>query len=160
MKSGFYTHELDDMLEDFTALAGKRADAIATQIIHSMGEDIGKLAERYAPRDTGELADSIEVDNSTKLETRVRATAPHAAFVEFGTWSHNVFNPQVGTYEIRPREADALRFIGSDGVPVFTRVVNHPGIEPNPFMGRATMEVLDDYSKRIERALAMGVMGL
>ena len=161
MKDAFYTIELDEFFEDIKSLAGKRTDAITTRIIHSMGEDIGDLAERYAPRDSGELADSIEVDNSTKMESRVTATAPHAGFVEFGTWQHNVFNPQAGTYEIRPRDPDGtLRFIGSDGEPVFTRVVHHPGIEPNPFMGRAVAEVLDKYDKRIERALTMGVLGL
>lgn len=53
-----------------------------------IGQAIAEAAEEKAPVDTGELAGSIEhetVFENGVWKARVRATADHAAFVEFGT---------------------------------------------------------------------------
>ncbi len=39
---------------------------------------------------------------------------------------------------IRPRRADALRFIGRGGAVVYTQLVRHPGNKPYKFLYRAT----------------------
>lgn len=56
--------------------------------MQEVGEAVAERAESNAPVLTGELAASVETE--TVLEdgvwkARVRATAPYAAFVEFGT---------------------------------------------------------------------------
>ena len=47
---------------------------------------VADLAEQLAPFETGELRDSIHVEEGDRPGSyRVVASAPHAAFVEFGT---------------------------------------------------------------------------
>lgn len=38
-------------------------------------------------------------------------------------------------YTIVPKEQDALRFVGPAGELVFAKKVNHPGLDPRPFIG-------------------------
>lgn len=59
--------------------------AIETGIDRGAGF-IADLAQQLAPVDTGELRASIHVEaGALPLSRRVVASAPHAAFVEFGT---------------------------------------------------------------------------
>lgn len=143
-----YFDDLNAWIEDIEA-SQQYAPDIAQQVLGMMGEEVATLARAYAPHQTGELVSSIRVVHGER-EVKVVADAPHAAFVEFGTWSHNVLDPKPGTYEIRPRNAKSLRFIGADGREVHTQVVRHPGIKPQPYLGRANDEVLQKY---------LGIMG-
>lgn len=134
--------EFADVLEH---AGGATAEDVTTQVIHSMGDEVAALAYQYAAKDTNELANSIEVEHGQRT-SRVYATAPHAAFVEFGTWSHNVLSPRSGTYTIEPkRPGGVLRFTGKDGRPVFTKKVEHPGVKAQPFLGPANEEVIDRF---------------
>lgn len=144
-----YKNELDDFIATLDNAASSTAEDVTTKVIHMMGEEIAMLARRYAPKVTGELKDSIKVDYGHR-SAEVRATAPYAVFVEFGTWQHNIFNPRMGTYTIEPkRPGGVLRFTGSDGSTVFTRKVEHPGIKAQLFMSRANEEVIQDFTGKL-----------
>lgn len=140
-----YMNELQDFLRTIEAAAGSDAQEITQRVIHMMGDEIAQRAYIFAPKDTYELANSIKAIHGP-MESRVVATAPHAVFVEFGTWSHNLINPQVGTYTIRPKKpGGVLRFTGKDGRIVYTKEVQHPGIPAQQFMARANAEVLEEF---------------
>jgi HK97 gp10 family phage protein len=143
-----YTAELDSFRAALDNAVGNASSRAAEMLIHQMGEEIAQRARAYAPVKSGELKRSIVAEHGP-MTTKVVATAKHAHYVEFGTWSHNVLRPRTGTYEIRPVNAKALRFTGKDGKPVFTKVVRHPGIEPQPFLGRAHAEVLDEVLGKV-----------
>jgi hypothetical protein len=140
-----YMNDLLEFAQTLESAGSSTAEDVTTAVIHSMGEEVAKLAYQYAPKDTYQLANSIEVRKGPR-EARVVATAPHAAYVEFGTWSHNVISPKSGTYTIRPKKpGGVLRFTGKDGRTVFTKKVEHPGVKAQPFLGPANSEVLDRF---------------
>lgn len=142
--------ELTNLIKDLQDASGKEAEVLVTEVVHATTERVGDLARAYAPKDTHELANSIETTSGPSWG-QVRATAPHAVFVEFGTWQFNVHNPKSGTYTIRPTNAQALRFqVG--GQVVYAKKVEHPGIEPQPFVGRAANEVVDEFAELLGRA--------
>jgi len=74
-------------------------------------------AEAIVPVDTGELALSITalpvVDTGERIIAEVVATAPHAAYVEFGT---------------------GVRGAGSAGAGPFDYNMDWPGMEAQPYM--------------------------
>jgi len=139
-----YMNDLEEFGRVLGLASSRTADDVTTRVIHSMGEQVARLAYQYAPKDTFELANSIELRLGHQT-AQVAATAPHAVFIEFGTWSHNVLNPRQGTYTIRPRNAQALRFTGKDGNVVFTKKVEHPGIRAHLFMQRANEETIEEF---------------
>lgn len=148
-----YMNDLTDMIGHLQAAAGSDTEKATERVIHMLGDEIALLASVYAPVDTGELANSIHAIHGP-MSTQVKADALYAAYVEFGTWSHNLFNPKQGTYEIRPVRGSTLKFTTSDGRVVHTKVVHHPGVKPQPFLGPAHDAVM-------ERALgAIGVIGV
>lgn len=137
--------DLMEFLEDLETAGSKDADLHAQEVIDAMAMNVRDLAQKYAPEVTGELKRSIDWE-SGPLEARVYASAPHAVFIEFGTWSHNLLGAKGGTYEIRPRNAKALRF-ESQGRTVFAKSVRHPGIKPQPFMAPALEETIEDFTE-------------
>jgi hypothetical protein len=152
-----YMNDLHQFVEDLAAASSREASDVAEMVTHAMGEEVARLAYLYAPKDTHELANSITAIHSPG-ESRVVATAPHAAYVEFGTWSHNIIAPKSGTYTIRPKNAQALRFTGKDGRVIYTRKVEHPGIKAQPFLGRANAEVIENFTNGIGNVGVMLVM--
>lgn len=145
--------EVTDLVQDLGLATTDATDEANRRITEIMAEEVATLARELAPVDTGELVRSIEVVHE-QGHSMVIATADHAVFVEFGTWSHNVFAPRPGTYEIRPVRASALKFTAKDGREVFSQVVHHPGVRPQPFLNPAYAIVLDDYTE------AMANMGV
>ena len=148
-ESFVYMTDLTTLVEDLAYAGGYDTESIVGEIVHSMGESTAEIAQMYAPKDTGELARSIGVQHGP-MESRVYASAPHAAYVEFGTWSHSDILPRSGTYEIRPKNADALRFTAADGNVVFTKLVNHPGVKSQPFMRPAVAAAVEGFGTAIE----------
>lgn len=138
-----YMNDLTDLLGDLRAASGRDADRVTEKVIHMMGDEIALLASSYAPVRTGELAASVHAEHGP-MSTRVTADAPYAAYVEFGTWSHNVIAPKQGTYEIRPVRANSLKFTAADGRVVHAKVVHHPGSKAQPFLGPAHDVVLEE----------------
>lgn len=156
--SAYYHHDLTSFHESLEAAGSQDADRVTERIMHMLAEGIAEEARKRAPRDTGELANSIEVRYG-RSSAQVVATAPHAFFLEFGTWSKSVLNPRSGTYTIRPKKpGGVLRFTGSDGDTVFAKKVEHPGIAPRPFLGPAHDEVLSKYMDIIGNAAVLMVV--
>ncbi|WP_411092327.1 hypothetical protein [Streptomyces sp. 049-1] len=87
---------------------------------------VARIAEAEAP---GSMGDYIETDiryGARGLEGAVICTHPKARLVLDGTRPHL----------IRPRRRQYLRFeVGGDVV--FTKLVRHPGTQPNNFLARA-----------------------
>lgn len=83
--------------------------------------------KRTAPVDTGELRRTTGVEITSVTRERITAEAridvEYAGFVTMGTRPH-VITPK--------RPGGVLRFV-SGGQVVYTRRVNHPGTEANPF---------------------------
>lgn len=75
--------------------AAERAQAIVKQ-----------EAEALVPIDTGELALSIQalpvVDDGKRVVAEVVATAPHAAYVEYGTGMRGASSPGAGPFQYDP----------------------------------------------------------
>lgn len=140
--------DLTSLVEALSTASSDTPQKIANHITEQMAQEVASRAYAYAPKDTWELARSIGVVKESN-GVRVEATAPYAAYVEFGTWSKSVIDPKPGTYEIRPRHAKALRFTGRDGQTVYTKKVEHPGVPAHLFMTRANNEVIDKYSRGI-----------
>lgn len=92
------------------------------------------LAKIAAPKRSGHLKQSIHPGVVTQFHARVEASAPYAAFMEFGTKPH----------VIRPRFKKVLAWGGarrltgtlrSGSKPThFAMEVHHPGTAPRPFM--------------------------
>lgn len=142
--------ELDGFVKRLQELGKTEATVeAATNVVHEMGRETASLAYQYAPKRSGELANSIAIEYGDRT-ARVVARAPHAIYVEFGTWSHNVISPKQGTYTIRPKKpGGVLRFTGRDGRTVFTKKVEHPGIKAQPFLSRANAEVIERFTSGI-----------
>ena len=142
--------ELDDFIDVLQAIGETEASAdAASAVVHEMGREVATLAYKYAPKKSGSLARSIEIEYGDRT-ARVVARAPHAVFIEFGTWSHSLIDPKPGTYTIRPkRPGGVLRFETNDGNVVFTRKVEHPGIKPQPFLAPANAEVIERFTRGV-----------
>jgi hypothetical protein len=154
MSSLVYMQDLQRFGEVLDQTAAKAED-VTTRIIHMMAEEIQAEAYKNAPKATGELANSIVIRYGHR-EAQVVATAPHAAYVEFGTWSHNIINPKQGTYTIRPKKpGGVLRFTGKDGKTVYTKKVEHPGIKPQPFLGPAHAAVMERHVGTLANAAVL-----
>jgi hypothetical protein len=99
-------------------------------------------AKILCPVDTGRLRASIrgEAQRTWTLRPRfvVGSDVEYAPYVNDGT----------GPHIIRPRNAQALRFV-VDGRVVFARVVHHPGTRAQPFLDRALREVTAGRGYRI-----------
>lgn len=149
MNDGVYYADLTQFVGDLARAEGKTTEEVANKVIQSMGAEVANLGRRYAPVDTGALRSSITVTHG-ELTSSVKATAPYAAYVEFGTWSYNAIAPQSGTYSIRPRKpGGSLAFPGKGGKTVFAREVRHPGIKPQPYLGRAAEEVTTKFTETL-----------
>lgn len=149
MNDGMYYADLTQFVEDLARAHGKTTEEVAMQVVQSMGDEVATLGRRYAPVDTGALRSSIVATHS-EMTSSVRATAPYAAYVEFGTWSYNAIAPKSGTYSIRPKKkGGVLAFQAGDGKTVFARGVEHPGIKPQPYMGRAAEEVTTKFTDQL-----------
>lgn len=122
-----------------------RLHALGSQGSSSFMRQLGLAAVReqklLVPRRTSTLGRSIVLGSVTNTSAVTVATAPYAAFVEFGT----------GPHEITPKAKLALRWAASSsmgfrltGRPssakgntvgwVFAKRVHHPGTKAHPYM--------------------------
>lgn len=65
--------------------ADAHIETLLRGVISRVADDIAEDAQRYAPKDTGRLANSIHVEQVSARQARVKADAPYAGYVEFGT---------------------------------------------------------------------------
>jgi hypothetical protein len=110
----------------FAHIGRKLRVAVETACVEGAEEAV--RVHPYTDR-TGRLTRSIRgqlmTATATSAEGEIVALAEYASFVENGTRPHR----------IEARNAQALRWEGSDGTPHFAKSVNHPGTKPYPFMG-------------------------
>lgn len=93
------------------------------------GTRVQNEARRLAPVDTGRLRSSIvsrAEDHGRTYDVTVGTNVNYAEFVENGTRRHFIY----------PRNGQFLRFQWG-GRTVYARVVDHPGTQPQPFLGPA-----------------------
>lgn len=119
---------------DITALAerlraaGQNSEQAILSTLMTAAGYIAETMKSLCPVDTGNLRDSIGVrmQGDAVIVGPDVSQAPYAGYVEFGTQPH----------EIRPKDAQALRFMVGGQV-VFARVVHHPGTRPALYVARA-----------------------
>jgi hypothetical protein len=113
----------------------------------AIADEFVNTARGFAPRRTGELADSIEVDSVSRgtggVTARIVVGAPYATFQNFGT---GIYGPS-GTL-IEPKRANGVLVFDSliMGGLVFVRWVR--GTEPTHFWERT----LDQWGDIVARA--------
>lgn len=93
-----------------------------------------ELSQDLVPEDTGELKESGKITDeqgrdlqgrfTSGMTATFRYTADHAALVESGTEPH----------PIEPVNAEYLAFEVEGGETVFTKHVDHPGTDPQPYV--------------------------
>jgi len=88
------------------------------------------------------LRESIRKERGTAVESRVRATAPHARFVQEGTRAHRI--------EARP--GGTLRFV-IGRTTFFRRSVWHPGTKPRPFLTNAAAASERQLRRELKRMI-------
>lgn len=137
--------ELADEFEDAAdALENADTEAAIDRGVESTSEEARDDAEVNAPRDTGELAESITLLAKIRaLERTIVVLADHGPHVEYGTSAHI----------IRPQEAQALRFRSSTGETVFAAHVEHPGTTPQPYLRPALNANQRTLEREIKREL-------
>ena len=133
-----------DELEDFADAVGDAADSAeidraVDRGVEKTARDIARYAARIAPRDTGDLAESIHAEQRGLGEWVVISREEHAAPQEYGT----------APYTITPNDAEALRFT-VNGETVFASKVNHPGVQAQPFLRPS----LDAHRSALARNIA------
>lgn len=130
-------HEVTDLAHEIlhhaTTVRGQTRAAV-----HKVGYDMQAKAVVDAPRDTGFLASTSDIEFED-LGFVLGFTADYAAAVELG-----VPHP----YVIRAKDGGMLRFV-IDGREVFAKQVVHPPSPPQPYLGPA----YDGGLPVLERAL-------
>ncbi len=111
---------------EFDEVASRLSKDLRQKLIERLADIAYASAFYGAPWRTGKLAGSI-LKQVGDNEACIQALAPYAVFVVNGTAPHL----------IRPVNASCLAFEARSGEFVFTRLVQHPGTKPNPFMQRA-----------------------
>lgn len=125
--------------------AGRQAEANARQ---TLGQGVAlalahaKATQSFHDR-TGELRRSITRGQKSTWIHFLKASAPHAAYVEYGTKPHR----------IEAKNRRALRFV-QHGEIRFRRGVNHPGTKPRHFMDDAATVGARFLDWRMEDAIA------
>ncbi|MBA2686853.1 MAG: HK97 gp10 family phage protein [Gemmatimonadaceae bacterium] len=122
-------------LGDFRAEVEKTRRIIKLGIARGVGKAAAEGAQeakrsgRFKNR-TGALRQGIAArflsDSGGSVEWEILSPARYSKFIEEGTRPH----------EIRPKNAQALRFVVGGRV-VFAGKVRHPGTQADPFMGQA-----------------------
>jgi len=112
------------------------------QKLKSIGFQIEREAKDRAPVDTGRLRSSITTnvfDRGDEILVKVGTNVEYAPALEFGT----------GPYIIEADDAEALQWTDPEtGEPVFATSVEHPGIEPQPFLLPAVDYVRSRYNRQ------------
>lgn len=130
-----FADELEALQDDITEAIDAGVELTAVQVEGS--------AKENAPVDTGALRASIRFEQISTARYIVGSSIDYADDVEFGTSPH----------VITPDEAEALRFPGEDGEPVFAMRVEHPGTPAQPFLRPALKEHESELVTNIESTI-------
>ena len=116
--------------------------------LEAVCQQIADYARQIAPRRTGTYAASITVEQEGPLRFAIRAGAPYAAIIEYGSMPHFIL----------PRTAKVLRF-EVDGDVVFTKWVHHPGTPPFMTIHTAKTENLSNITEAIRDGVREALAG-
>jgi len=143
---GAAAEELDDLADALEAAADEVDEAV-DEGVRTTAFDVEGTAKRHAPVESGTLRHSIEARRLNIGRWAVGSSVDYAADVEYGTAPH----------VITPDDADALRFPGPDGDPVFAQHVDHPGTPAQPYLRPALKQhesdLVDNIAAEIEALL-------
>ena len=119
---------------DFASHMERSVERLRGEILKAL-ERTAQLASTYAKTSTLYKSHTYGLRSSitwgaqlgtSQASAVMRASAPYAGFVEFGTRPH----------AIEARRKSTLRFV-QNGAVRFARIVHHPGTKPRPFMAQA-----------------------
>ena len=102
-------------------------DGIVGRYMIGKSQVVQNAAFVACPKRTGRLSQSIVkrfYDSPEGFTVVIAALQPYAVFVHEGTKPH----------DIRPVKAKSLRWFGTDGNPIFAKVVHHPGTPARRFL--------------------------
>ncbi|SEO71423.1 phage protein, HK97 gp10 family [Halorientalis persicus] len=143
---GAAAEDLDDLADALEAAADEVDEAVDAGVQKTAFQMEG-TAKRHAPVDTGALRASIQARRLNVGRWAVGSSMEYAADVEYGTAPH----------PITPDDADALRFPGPDGDPVFAQHVDHPGTPAQPYLRPSLKQhesgLVDNIAAEIEALL-------
>lgn len=112
---------------EFNAGAWSDIDDIASELVGNAVDDAHEEVLRDVPRDTGNLASTVEKDYAPgSQEGYVSVGTDYWAAVEYGTPAHT----------IRRSTEEVL----TDGTVFYGKEVNHPGTEAQPFLRPAAFK--------------------
>lgn len=120
--------------------SGDGIELAAANVIRDTAEQIRAKAQTMAPVKTGALKQSINVKYESGMKAIIGPEVPYGVYQEFGTGTRGEF--PTGMYQIRPKSPDGRLVFKVNGKWIATKVVNHPGIRPHPYMRPAVTATL------------------
>lgn len=135
-----------DELREFADEAEEAQEEVPTAVdiaVRRLTRRMAGTAARVAPKDTGQLARSIEAYRRDLMSWGFGTDLEYGPPVEYGS------DPHI----IRPDDAEALAFPGEDGETVFAAKVEHPGTPPQPFVRKAFREHESELEREINTEL-------
>lgn len=117
---------------------GKEAEQLIEGITEQSARKIEKDAKQYAPANFGKLGQSINAFKEGKSNWIIRANAPYAAYVEFGTG---------GLVNVPTELKDIAITWKGKGI----RKIN---LRPRPYMYPALLKGRNEYLETLKKALS------
>ena len=117
---------------------GKEAEQLIDGITEQSARKIEKDAKQYAPANFGKLGQSINAFKESKSNWIIRANAPYAAYVEFGTG---------GLVNVPTELKDIAITWKGKGI----RKIN---LRPRPYMYPALLKGRNEYLETLKKALS------
>lgn len=139
-------------LEAYTKKVKRAPGQVVKKLVDSGVEQAKEMAEYMSVYDTGELVNSI-VGDTHQTTGSVSATAPHAAFCEFGTGvvGSTATHPEAGVqgwkYDVNEHGESGWYYPGKDGRLHFTK-----GMPSRPYMyetGKLMKDAVPDILKEV-----------
>jgi hypothetical protein len=140
--------------DEVSKAAGRVKEMLARATNNFANDAVARIKRDYltGPRPqklgvvTGRLRSSIRfaIDSDGKLiQVRFGTDVKYAEAHERGT----------APYDIVPKKAQALRFMGREGKFVFRKRVRHPGLKARPFLRPGVEDAVPGYISAIHRGL-------
>jgi HK97 gp10 family phage protein len=131
---------LSKLNEQMEKLPGKLQANVLRGALRDAAKVVLEEAKSNVPVNTGTLRDGLKISTSIRNGTvtaKVKTTGKHAylaRWLEFGTRAHKIYAKIAKTLALRPNArastGSAKRWTTHD----FADSVDHPGIQPRPFM--------------------------
>lgn len=142
-----------EALEDFfgeqrdivAEMMAERIDAVTAMFAERLSDNLlGQILQKRTGNLLSTVATTPAATTSDTVEGSAQAggdAAPYGAMLNVGgeRW-----------YQIVPKNADFLRFIGADGKAIFAKIVNHPPVPYLPWFDRAIQDGTDEAEELLE----------